>query len=374
MIHYADLPHTACLPQAALRSGVTLEELERLYAVSATRHPDYANLVQLKYNQIESDFSIPLVRQCRGIILDEADEWAVIAWPFDKFFNHGESLAAPIDWHSAAVQEKLDGSLLIMYWYDGGWHVATSGMPSASGTVHGSDISFEDLFWRIWEKKSFPLPSAIQRGYTFLFELTSPLNRVVCKQPEADLHLTGMRSVFSGVEHPVRYRPTLNPVREFRLDTLDHVLISFDRMDPLQQEGYVIVDRNFRRIKVKHPGYVALHHMRSGFSARRALEIVRKGEIAEVIANFPEWTVPLGKIQAAYDGLVAVLEQTWSLIKDIEPRKAYAAEALKSIYPPVLFQLKDKYHTSVRQALLDIHIDSLMDVLGVRGIVIEGAI
>ena len=34
-----------------------------------------------------------------------------------KFFNHGESNADIIDWKTARVYEKLDGSIITMYWY-----------------------------------------------------------------------------------------------------------------------------------------------------------------------------------------------------------------------------------------------------------------
>src|SRR4051812_48509806 len=107
-----------CLVQEALRSGAeTLATLEAKYAISAKRHGKYPQLVQLKYDQISSPFAEPLVRECRGIVLDEADGWRIVARPFDKFFNLGEQLAAEIDWASARPLEKLDGSLAIVYFY-----------------------------------------------------------------------------------------------------------------------------------------------------------------------------------------------------------------------------------------------------------------
>jgi hypothetical protein len=67
--------------------------------------------VILKYNQIESDFSEPVVRESRGIILDEENDYEVVCKAFDKFFNYGEELAANIDWKTAKIQEKVDGCL-----------------------------------------------------------------------------------------------------------------------------------------------------------------------------------------------------------------------------------------------------------------------
>ena len=66
------------------------------------------NMVLLKYNQRESDFTQDIVRECRGLILD-SDTNEVICHPFEKFFNFGEPCAAEIDWSTAFVSEKLDG-------------------------------------------------------------------------------------------------------------------------------------------------------------------------------------------------------------------------------------------------------------------------
>lgn len=72
--------------------------------------------VMFKYNQLSSDFSNPIVREARGIIFRE-DNWKCVRRAFDKFFNYGEPNAAEIDWNTAKVQTKIDGSL-ISAWFD----------------------------------------------------------------------------------------------------------------------------------------------------------------------------------------------------------------------------------------------------------------
>src|SRR2546423_400145 len=80
----------------------------------------------------------------------EREHWNVVARGFDKFFNHGDHLAAPIDWSTAKVQAKEDGSLCVLYHYNSDWHVATSGSPDASGNVYDNPLTFADLFWRVF--------------------------------------------------------------------------------------------------------------------------------------------------------------------------------------------------------------------------------
>ena len=64
-------------------------------------------------------------RMSRGLIIEKGTG-NVVARPFDKFFNWGErgrKTDAPISY----VQEKMDGSLIIVYWHEGTYHTATRG-------------------------------------------------------------------------------------------------------------------------------------------------------------------------------------------------------------------------------------------------------
>src|ERR1019366_8453836 len=114
----------------------SIADLEAAYGIKSNRHRAFPHLVMLKYSQINSPMNEPIVQQCRGIILDESNDWAVVSYPFDKFFNYGEPNAAKIDWANTRVLEKLDGSLMTLYWYADQWRVASSGTPDAGGPAH----------------------------------------------------------------------------------------------------------------------------------------------------------------------------------------------------------------------------------------------
>lgn len=36
------------------------------------------------------------MRECRAIILDRDNDWKVVSYPYNKFFNYGEKWADPI--------------------------------------------------------------------------------------------------------------------------------------------------------------------------------------------------------------------------------------------------------------------------------------
>ena len=178
------------LVQAWLRSGKTLDALEAKYAITARRGVKHPNLVSLRYDQIASSFAEPIVRECRGLVLDEADGWRCVCRSMDKFMNHGDPLAAEIDWSTARCLEKVDGTLCQLFFYAGAWHCATTGTPDASGEVNGNGLSFSELFFRTFDESGMELPPQ-DLGVTMFFELTTPLNRVASRHETASLTLLG---------------------------------------------------------------------------------------------------------------------------------------------------------------------------------------
>ena len=78
------------------------------YNLKISRDDGY---IMFKYDQIASDFSYEEVREARGIIFYE-QTWDCVCHPFNKFGNYGESYCPNIDWNTASVQEKVDGSLI----------------------------------------------------------------------------------------------------------------------------------------------------------------------------------------------------------------------------------------------------------------------
>ena len=158
----------------------------------------YEGLVLLKYNQIDSDLSVGIVQECRGLILDSKDDWQVVKFSFSKFFNYGESDAASIDWSTARVQAKIDGSLLSLGWWprEKAWIISTNGTINAYDTKVASqsdtflddvDMTFGEVFDEACQKQNFDW-GALKPGCTYTFELVSPYSRVVVPYNRRNIH------------------------------------------------------------------------------------------------------------------------------------------------------------------------------------------
>jgi T4 RnlA family RNA ligase len=360
------------LLQSYLRNGGTIEALKNMFAIKATRSERLPSLYLFKYDQINSPFTELLVRECRGVILDSENNWNVVCRPFDKFFNLGEQLAAPIDWSTARIQEKLDGSLMTMYHYQDDWHVSSSGNPDAAGNVNAWPMDFANLFWDTWFATKM-YSKALHPAFNYMFELTSPYNMVVVPHVEPKLTLIGVRHVATGHEFsPLDYKDEFPLASTYPMSSFDDVLASFSKLDGQRFEGYVVVDANYNRVKVKHPQYVALHHLKDsvGASPKRLVEIIRKNESEEFLTYFPEFKERFLAYKEKYNNLVYQMEFEWDNIVERQQwvgikfdRKQFAFYAKEGICPAFLFQRFDNRVDTAREFLANVQIDQLMAYL-----------
>ena len=357
--------------QKYLLSGKSFTDLSNEFAVDVKSHPSYENLFLFKYDQIEcSDrklFSNKIVQECRGLILDEKNKWKVVARAFDKFFNHGEKEAAPIDWSSAKVLNKIDGSLCLVYSYDNKWQVATTGSADAGGKVNDFDFTFSELFWKTFKQMNGVLPN-VNCQHCFMFELTSPFSRIVVNHKETKLTLLGSRNMETQEEMLASktegiFHIGIPVVGDFNLRSTDDLIKSFETMEPLEQEGYVVVDGSFHRIKVKHPGYVALHHAKDGMTFKAFVEIVRAGESSEVLTAFPEFKPMFDQVESKYEALARELQSDYDECSDITSQKEFAFAVAKSKMSSALFSLRAKKVVSIKQYLKEMRLDNLVSML-----------
>jgi len=349
-----------------------LENLSREFKIKINRHSDLPNLVCLKYSQLESPMVEKIVQQCRGIILDEANDWQIVSYPYDKFFNYGEAHAPQLDWDTARVYEKLDGSLMTLYYYQEKWRVQSSGMADATGQVGGFPYNFSQLFWKVWQELNYQLPQ--ETDYCFMFELMTPYNRIVVRQNNNSLVLHGVRNVLTLVEEDInnwgdKYDWQL--VNSYPLQTIEEIITASNILDPMDSEGYIVCDgrsprsahRNFNRIKIKSPQYVAISHLKTGFSTRRIIEIVVTNEGEEFLAYYPEWKELYQQVRDKYDALVRDIETDYAQYKDIPVQKDFALAIKHLAYSGILFALRKAKVDSIRQSLKETPIHKLEALL-----------
>ena len=92
------------------------------------------------------------------------------------------------------MQEKLDGSLIKVYYYNQQWIVATNGMidaKEADSPSSGDKLSFYDLFIECWRcttgKKEVDFDAVLKRDYVYMFEMMHPDSVIVVQHKEPKL-------------------------------------------------------------------------------------------------------------------------------------------------------------------------------------------
>lgn len=307
------------------------------YHLKISRDDGY---IMFKYNQLFSDFNIPLVREARGIIFRESD-WECICHPFDKFGNYGESYCPEIDWETASVQEKIDGSL-IKFWYDNGWHISTNGTIDAF-KANLNNVKYQNFGQLVIaainnvfinEHDFFEM---LDPKCTYMFELASPYNRVVIPYEEIKLYFLGMRERDTGMEwNPEELDESFyfQIPKRYSLSSLEDVQKAANALS-WNSEGYVVCDAYFNRVKIKSPSYVMAHYVRNNntISIERLVQIVLSGEQKEFLIYASDYEDELRDVEETMNKIaknaVASMRVLFGASCEFKNRGDYAREVVK---------------------------------------------
>lgn len=132
---------------------------------------------------------------------------------------------------------------------------------------------------------------------------------------------------------------------------------------PWSEEGYVVVDANFNRIKIKNPAYVAVHHLKGKTAEHNIITIVKSNEIEEFASTFPERKDELFRLKENYDLLIEKLNNVWFELSTLKPKNITKEE--KKRYAQAVFEVCGKYDlkqfTGLYFGLVDGKVSSVED-------------
>lgn len=285
--------------------------------------------------------------QCRGLVTNSNGE--VVARPFKKFFNYEELSPEQIPNEEYEVYEKMDGSLGILFNYNGQWVMATRGSFTSPQSIKG---------WELLQKYNF---NRLIDKYTYLFEIIYPENRIVCQYDFEDLILLGIVETRTGNEvniqfgndEDIRFKNLINNLG-FKVVTLYKTWgESYDLLKEEisnDKEGYVIRFRNGFRMKIKGDEYVRLHKILTNISNRDIWEYLKDDRplddiLDKVPDEFYDWVKnEVSKLTSMFNITKTIAELTYfKEIKEDMTRKEMAEVVLKKPkdIQPILFALID---------------------------------
>jgi len=340
------------LVQEYLLSGKTLEDLKNDHGVNSNITN---NKVSLNYDQLESQMSDELACQCRGLVL-ENDTWEIIACPMFRFFNHGQGEAANIDWNTAKVFLKLDGTCLITFFNKDRWYVATRSRPEAD-IPNENGLTFSqltDMTLQIMSQDQYcnlqKFMKDCPKDRTYVFELTTPLNQVYCTYENYFVTLLAVRNnITLEEEDPEDHLKYFSPVFKLKTpDTFDFSSISdmvslVTSWNPKEKEGVVIRDGGYNRIKMKNPAYAAMSHLRDSLttSTRNCIKIILLEKDDDIINDLPKFIADrIIELKEYIKKIKDQVNKEYDEIKDIDDLKYFASKAEFTLWPAACFSLK----------------------------------
>jgi RNA ligase len=237
---------------------------------------NYSEKVQ--YDNLWDD----ITTQTRGLVTD--DKGNIVARPFKKFFNDSENKHTPTP--DFDVYEKMDGSLGILFHYEGEWVIATRGSFTSDQAVKG----FEMLQKYDYQK--------LHKDYTYLFEIIYDDNRIVVKYDYEDLILLGMINTETGYEvdlygegNDVRLKNLISNLGFKVVKKYDGIndYSILKGMIKDDEEGFVVKFSNGNRMKVKGEEYMKLHKLITTVSTTAIWEMLSEGrDVLELLKEVPD--------------------------------------------------------------------------------------
>jgi RNA ligase len=217
--------------------------------------------------------------QCRGLVT--GTEGNVVARPFKKFFNLEENKHTPTS--DFEVFDKMDGSLGIMFKYNGEMVCATRG-----------SFTSDQSKWMTEFAQKYNYQDIIVEGFTYLFEIIYPENRIVVNYDgQEKLVLLGIINTETGEEVPYNDLMFLKKLYE-GFDVVkkyDGVRDYSELKGKVEQnsEGFVVRFSNGDRMKIKGEEYLRLHKIMTNVSTTGVWELLSNGgDINEFLKDVPD--------------------------------------------------------------------------------------
>ena len=224
------------------------------------KHPE-KDLYLVKYIHLGIDWSIEGALDARGLILDSSGN--VIARPYKKFFNYKElegredlpeHIRQLSEWEDGEyeVQEKVDGSLIIVFWYEDALIFASSGSFESEHASLAKKL-FNELIFGIREKIEW---MARVSNKTLLFELVSPKYQIVVHYDSEKLILHDILEKDTGE----RYTLGFKLLESMGVPTVKRGTLTLEELEKAQLElkdveGFVVKFKSGKMLKIKTEDY-----------------------------------------------------------------------------------------------------------------------
>jgi hypothetical protein len=255
-----------------LISGKTLTDLKQefnIYMNFDEVHP----LVVFDYTMLSPKES-EITKEARGLILN-TKTFDVVSMSLPAFYEndseYSKTTLNQIDWESARLLTKYDGTQITLYHFEDKWLLGTRFIPVGVWTVYSinspiNSITWTELFHECLEENNTSFSAFtenLDKNLCYTFEIATPKNKggisydkyilklisVVDLKSEKEVPID---NILANFEHEDFYRPEYFNVYSVE-DCLGYLEVY---SNPNKYEGFVLVDKYYNRVKFRNQLYV----------------------------------------------------------------------------------------------------------------------
>lgn len=327
--------------QRYLKSGKSYQDLNAEYGILNNCHHTLP-LVILNYHLIRSPKAHPIVKECRGLVLDQNHD--IVAKSFDRFYNFGEcqNEMEQFDFSNFVVNSKEDGSIILLYYYDK-WRANTRAT-FGEEKIYNTDIFWHDAICEAMGIKSLD-ELALNKNFTYVCEFCSGYNKNVRNYEKPTMYLL---SVFNKEEEldyeemrniSLSYFSHTEEYKFYSIEEIKEYLLERSRNDA-SFEGVVIRDWKNRRWKIKSSSYMSLFFLKNNgdYSPKHLMPFILSGEVDELLLYFPDVKDNLFQYKARLDWAYGEMIRQWDKIKDLDGRDFAINNT--GMFKSILFEVK----------------------------------
>lgn len=228
-----------------------------------------------------------VITKCRGLICYDN---TIIARPIDKFFeldHYDVEFFESRKGEKYEITEKLDGSLGIFYYVRHDLYgISTMGSFTSNQAIFATKL----LNSRYKDTLEFNIIESAKKGYTILFEIIYPENRIIVNYgKKEDIIIIAVKNIETGLE-------MLNELMQFYYGDHFHIVKNYKfkenfetikNINEKNKEGFVVryLKDNFR-IKIKFEEYILLHKSHSEIFIHRLWELLYHNKDIDEYLNY----------------------------------------------------------------------------------------
>ena len=222
--------------------------------------------------------------------------------------------------------EKVDGSLIRFFYDNEEWHIATNGQIDAFEiSINDEGLTFGDLVFKALggQEQFSKLTYLLDRNFTYMFELVSPITQVVIPYPNTELYYLGARDMITMREDRLKDNSIMvkfgikQPKYYATIHDIDECIRNANEMGK-DNEGFVVVDDCYNRIKVKSPEYLCAAKLNNNnkITIKRVVEMMREEQLDDFIAYCPQHEEMVNKVIGALKEMEEECVKEWEEVKE----------------------------------------------------------